>query len=273
MHAEPYAAATFTMVTGWAVGIALAAAVADVEVGLIRDHPVFGRRLAGVVVPPLIVIGLLAPLFLSGHGIQPPRPWVLISMALFLPFAIISWHWSRTWLIRTHAHRRRRLGLAAVLSGGAALLIAGQLALNAMVPPWESTTPIAIMLATPPLLGSLTNFTLLALTAGLPSEVPEGPALNMAEINGGGFFLTLVAGLQVVLASGPAWPEQAVTLSRVWFFASLVVPGCLLLSRAICRRLSDALVMPLALASAVLGQWVAHLWLFLYPGLIPPVPY
>ncbi|MFZ5825149.1 MAG: hypothetical protein ACOY94_12550 [Bacillota bacterium] len=275
MHAHPYTSAAFALVTFWAVGVATTVAVADTETGLIRDHPLYGRKLCSVVVPPLAVTGLAVPFLLDGHLLPSLSSWVFQSIPLMLPFAWISWVWSRTWLRRTPAHRRRRLGRITVAVGIIGAVIAAHLALGQIDPPWREVLPMGILFATGALLGSLTNFSLLALTAGLPSEVPGGPAQNLASVTGAGFLMTLLVGGDVLLAflQAPVWPQQAVVLMQVWFFGSLIIPGLLLLSRLLPRHLPDSLITTAALVFAAGGQFAALLMLFLYPGLVPPIEF
>lgn len=272
MHTHPYASATFALVTSWAVGLAATVAIADTETGLIRDHPLFGRRLSGWVVPPLAAAGAVVPFLVNGHGDSLPPHWVVLSIPLMLPFAWLSWPWSRSWIRRSHALVRRRQGYWAVGAGVAGLVVSAHLSLGAFEPPWRPVIPVIIFICTAALLGSLTNFALLALTAGLPAEVPGGPAANLSHITGFGLAGTSLAGIELGLAwvgNPGAWPPAAVALGLLWMAAAIGVPGLLLLLRLFLRRLPDAAIMPAALVSAAVGQWVGFVLLFLYPGLAP----
>lgn len=275
MHAHPYASATFALVTFWAVGVAVSVAVADTETGLIRDHPLYGRRLSSLVVPPLAATGLITPLFVNGHLLIQPAFWVIQAIPLMLPFAWISWRWSRTWLRRTPASRRRMLGKITVATGILGAVIAGHLAMGQTEPVWREVVPMGIFTATAALLGSLTNFSLLALTAGLPSEVPGGPAQNLSSVTGFGLLMTLLVGIDMLSGSlqTPAWPREAVTLMMIWLICSLALPGLLLGSRLLPRHPPDSLITTAALLSAVVGQFAGLLLLFQFPGLVPPIDF
>lgn len=277
MHAYPYAAATLALVTQWSVGIAATSAIADTEEGLIRDHPLYGRKLLTRVVTPLITIGLVAPFLIDGHlEFRPPPPWVTQSCALMLPFAFFSYLWSRAWLVRTPAWKRRRLGLISGIIGVAGMVVSAQIAISSFQPPWVATFPLMLFLGTSALLGALTTFTLLAATAELPAEVPGGPTRHVAEIGGFGLLATLLAGIDVgsgLISGGGGWTPTALILGRVWIVAGLCGPGLLLLSRRFGRRLPDSLLMGIALTFAVIGAFAGLVLVFGYPGLVgPPFP-
>ncbi|BDG61180.1 hypothetical protein [Caldinitratiruptor microaerophilus] len=274
MHLGPYAGATYALITHWAVGIALTVAVADTEVGLIRDHPLYGRRLSGRVVPPLATTGLLSPFLLNGHLHSLPPRWVLVSMALMLPFAWLSWRWAKTWVGWSPALRRRRLGVWAVGAGLAAVALSNLLALRDLQPAWRMVIPMSIFAGTVALPGALTNLSLMALTAGLPAEVPGGPARGVAEVGGFGVLVNLLALGDAGLAwlqSGGSWPAPAGAFLLAWAAGALAIPGSILLARLWWRTMPDAIFMPAALVSAVVGQWFGLALIFRFPGLVPPI--
>lgn len=274
MHAYPYAAATLAFISQWAVGIAATSAIADTESGLIRDHPSYGRKLCTAVVPPLIMAGLAAPFVIDGHFmVRFPPEWILYSILMLLPFAGISYRWSRTWLHRTPACKRRRLGLAAGISGGAAIALSSHLAITGLNPPWIPTFPMMLFLSNAAMLGSLTTVALLALTARLPSEVPSGPARHVIEVGGFGFLAAALAAIDIgrlILTGEAGVPAQALILSRIWVAGALLIPGLLLLSRQLRRRLPDSVLMTSALGIAAAGQYAGLILIFRYPGLVPP---
>lgn len=269
-----YADATYALVITWAVGTALTVAIADTEMGMIRDHPLYGRRLAGRVVPLMALVGLLSPFLLPGRRGPLPSTWILVSIPLMLPFAWLSWRWSRTWIGRWPAARRRQSGIWAVVAGILGLIPSTLLSIYGLDPAWRGVVPMAIFTAGIALPGSLTNFTILALTAGLPAEVPAGPAQGMAEVAGGGLLINLLVLLDVVstwFQTGSTWPAGARWLVVGWQACAVAVPGLILLLRLVWRKMPDAWFMPVALGFALAGQWMAYLLIFQFPGLVPPV--
>lgn len=266
------AAATYALVIHWAVGVAAGVAVADTEHGLIRDHPLYGRRLSGRVVPVMAVLGLAVPLLLGASlGALPPT-WIVISIPLMLPFAWLSWRWSRTWIGRHLAATRRRLGIWTVIAGLLGVIPSSLIAIHQMEPEWRSVIPLAIFAGGVALSGSLTNLSIMALTAGLPEEVPGGQIQGVAEVAGFGLLCSLLALIDVGVANletGGQWPAHATTLAVGWALCLIAIPGAILLARAR-WKLPDAIFMPGALGLALAGQWMAYLLIFQYPGLIAP---
>jgi hypothetical protein len=273
VNLTPYAAATYALMIHWGVGIAISVAVADQEEGLIRDHPQYGRRLASRVVPPMALIGLAGPLLTAagGHGIPPL--WMAVSVPLMIPFAWISWLWSRSWVLRTPAWKRRRLGYWSAASGLLAVIPSTLLALHQLDPAWRGVIPMSIFTAGVALPGALTNLTLMALTAGLPEEVPGGKTEFVAEMGGVGLLIGVLAIIDVAvswLENGQNWPPGANGLVIGWGACAIAIPGLILLVRAKWRGMPDRYFMPAALGVAVIGLWMAYLLIFRFPGLVPP---
>jgi hypothetical protein len=269
-----YPSAAYTLVINWAVGVALTVAVADTEAGLIRDHPLVGRRLSARVVPSMGMAGLAAPFLLNVPIRSLPPIWILLSVPLMLPFAWLSWRWSRNWIGHQPAAKRRRNGLWAITAGMIGLIASWAVAVHALTPAWKGVIPLAVFAAGVALPGSLTTFSIMSLTAGLPAEVPGGKTQGVAEVAGAGFLINCLVLPNVAggwLDSGASWPGTARLLVLGWVACSLAIPGSILILRLWWRRMPDAWFMPVAAVSALAGQMMANLLIFGFPGLVPPV--
>jgi hypothetical protein len=269
----PYAAATYALMIHWAVGIAISVAVADQEVGLIRDHPQYGRRLSGRVVPPMALVGLAAPLLMGAGAHSLPPTWMAVSVPLMLPFAWISWQWSRTWVHHSPAAKRRTLGYWSVAAGLMAVIPSSLLALYQLEPAWRGAIPLSVFTAGVALPGALTNLSIMAVTAGLPEEVPGGKTEGVAEMGGVGLLIGLLALIDVAvswLENGRDWPPGATGLVIGWGACAIAIPGMILLVRTRWRRMPDRFFIPAALGLAVAGLWMAYLLVFRFPGLVAP---
>lgn len=271
MDVTPVSSATYALVVSLAVGLALSVVIGDTAQGLIRDHPPIGTRFSGRISTSVAVGGLLIP-FLFHMPVLPPS-WILVSALLLGPFILCSWRWGRTWIGRHPAQKRRQLGYQAVAAGVGGLLLSYPLSLSAMKPPWSSSIPVSILFASAALPGALAYLSVMALTAGLPNDVPAGRLSGVAEIAGAGLLSTALVLGEIGLARGVApgeWPQGLSALASGWIGVGFLVPGAILLTRLWWRRMPDQIFMPFALAAALVGQWMGLLILFQYPGLVPP---
>lgn len=271
MDVAPISSASYALAVSVAVGLAFSVAIGDTARGLVRDHPPFGTRFSGRISTSVAISGLLLP-FLFHLPVLPPS-WILASALLMGPFIWCSWRWGRTWIGRHPAHKRRQLGYQAVAAGAGGLLLSYPLALGAMNPPWSTSIPVSILFASAALPGALAYLSVMAVTAGLPNELPSGRLAGVAEVAGAGLLTNaLVLGevAQELGVAGRNWPPGVWGLMGGWAGIGFLVPGVILLARLWWRAMPDHIFMPLALAAAVVGQWLGLLLLFRYPGLVPP---
>lgn len=270
MHLAPVVGATFALAGSWSVGLAFTVALADAETGLIRDHPSFGRRLSSQVAPYLIGMGLLSVLAVevAGHPGHPPPTWVSRSAWALLPFALVAYRWSRTWLRRTPAAVRRSWGWSAVGTGVLGMLAASLTAQHFVQPPWTPALPLAVWASTGALLGAVTNRLLLVLTAHLPAQMETRPAPVVTEVAAGGLLLSALPFIQVLPATTGGTPP-AVLLAAAWG-AGLAIAAAGLYLGVRARPRWGKMIWSTVLVAAVAAQLSALLLLYEFPGLVPP---